>query len=161
MTFRYRRRPFPHAIFECSSRRAGVARPSGHARARRLDLFRSRRAAVAFAIRRLAGQDWIERQKDQIDGLNVIAVFVFAIVAMESVPRNVMAHPLFAAVLLALIILLSCFLIGFSMLVFTRAGARSGMVIGMLATFRGLVQFPIYLFPLALKPLARRLVADR
>ena len=43
------------------------------------------------------GQRWIERQKDHIDGLNVIAVFVFAIVAMESVPRHVMADPLFAA----------------------------------------------------------------
>jgi BASS family bile acid:Na+ symporter len=101
---------------------------------------------------------------------------------MESVPRNVVAHPLFAAVLLGLIVLLSCFLIGMSMLVFLRAGAGSGMVIGMLATFRniglvmatlgavlpdtawfyfGLVQFPIYLFPLALKPLAKRLVPRR
>jgi len=62
------------------------------------------------------------------------------------------------------------------MLVFLRAGSGTGMVIGMLATFRniglvmatlgsllpdtawfyfGLVQFPIYLFPLVLKPIAR------
>jgi BASS family bile acid:Na+ symporter len=148
----------------------------------KLFFFYATSGAVAYAIRRIAGQSWIERQKDHIDGLNVIAVFVFAIVAMESVPRNVMAHPLFAAVLLGLIVLLSCFLIGMSMLVFLRAGAGSGMVIGMLATFRniglvmatlgavlpdtawfyfGLVQFPIYLFPLALKPLAKRLVPHR
>jgi BASS family bile acid:Na+ symporter len=133
--------------------------------------------AVAFAIRRIVGQNWIERRKDHIDGLNVIAVFVFAIVAMESVPRHVMADPLFATALLGLILLLSCLLIGVSMLVFLRAGAGAGMVIGMLASFRniglvmatlgailpdtawfyfGLVQFPIYLFPLALKPLAGR-----
>ena len=31
--------------------------------------------AAAFAIRRIAGQHWIERRKDHIDGLNVIAVF--------------------------------------------------------------------------------------
>ena len=148
----------------------------------KLFFFYAASGAVAYAIRRIAGQTWIERQKDHIDGLNVIAVFVFAIVAMESVPRNVMAHPLFAAELLGLIIVLSCCLIGVSMLVFLRAGAGSGMVIGMLATFRniglvmatlgailpdtawfyfGLVQFPIYLFPLALKPLAKYLVADR
>ena len=134
--------------------------------------------AVAYGIRRIAGQDWIERQKEPIDGLNVIAVFIFAITAMESVPRHVMADPLFAAALLGLVALLSCLLIGVSMLVFLRAGPGNGMVIGMLATFRniglvmatlgailpdtawfyfGLVQFPIYLLPLVLKPLAKRL----
>ena len=40
---------------------------------------------AAWAIRRLAGQPWIERQKEPLDGLNVIAVFVFAIAAMGSV----------------------------------------------------------------------------
>ena len=33
--------------------------------------------AIAFAIRRAASQKWIERQKEHIDGLNVIAVFIF------------------------------------------------------------------------------------
>ena len=143
-----------------------------------LFFFYAASGVVAYAIRRIAGARWIEQQKDHIDGLNVIAVFVFAIVAMESVPRHVMADPMFAAALLGLVALLSCLLIGVSMLVFLRAGAGSGMVIGMLATFRniglvmatlgailpdtawfyfGLVQFPIYLFPLALKRLARRL----
>jgi len=144
----------------------------------KLFLFYAASGATAFAIRRIAGQRWIERQKDHIDGLNVIAVFVFAIVAMESVPRNVMAVPLFSAALLGLVLVLSCFLIGVSMLVFMRAGPGTGMVIGMLAAFRniglvmatlgavlpdtawfyfGLAQFPIYLFPLVLKPLARYL----
>ncbi len=148
----------------------------------KLFFFYAASGATAFAIRRIAGQRWIERQKDHIDGLNVIAVFVFAIVAMESVPRHVMAGPLFAAALLGLIVVLSCLLIGVSMLVFLRAGARTGTVIGMLATFRniglvmatlgavlpdtawfyfGLVQFPIYLFPLVLKPLARRFASTR
>ena len=148
----------------------------------KLFFFYAASGAAAFAIRRIAGRRWIERQKDRVDGLNVVAVFVFAIVAMESVPRHVMADPLFAATLLGLILVLSCLLIGISMLVFLRAGPAAGMVIGMLATFRniglvmatlgavlpdtawfyfGLVQFPIYLFPLALKPLARRLAAAR
>jgi BASS family bile acid:Na+ symporter len=148
----------------------------------KLFFFYAASGAAAFAIRRVAGQRWIERQKDHIDGLNVIAVFVFAIVAMASVPHQVMADPLFAAALLGLILVLSCLLIGVSMLVFLRAGTGIAMVIGMLATFRniglvmatlgtvlpdtawfyfGLVQFPIYLFPLALKPLARRLAPPR
>jgi hypothetical protein len=131
---------------------------------------------VAYMIRRLAGQERIERQKDIIDGLNVIAVFVFAIAAMESVPRNVMADPLFALELFGFIMLLTLALIGLSALVFWRAGIDRGLVIGLLAGFRNIgvvmaalgstlpdiawfyfamVQFPIYLFPALLTPLVR------
>ncbi|HZL31672.1 MAG TPA: Na+-dependent transporter [Pseudolabrys sp.] len=133
--------------------------------------------AVAYAIRRFAGQKRIERQKEVIDGLNVLAVFVFAIAAMESVPRNVMADPLFALELLAFIMVLSVALIGLSVLVFWRAGRDRGLVVGLLSAFRNIgvimaalgtslpdlawfyfamVQFPIYLLPAVLKPLARR-----
>jgi hypothetical protein len=138
--------------------------------------------AIAFAIRRIAGQGWIERQSEPIDGLNVIAVFVFAIAAMESVPRNVVADPLFALELLVLIIVLSVALIGLSALVFLRAGSDRGLVIGLLAAFRNIglvmaalgaslpdlawfyfamVQFPIFLLPAILQPLARRLAKKR
>lgn len=137
---------------------------------------------TAWAIRRVAGQDWIERQKEPIDGLNVIAVFVFAIAAMEPVARNVMADPLFALGLLALIGVLTCIMIGLTMLVFRRAGGDLGLVIGLLAGFRNLgvimaaigtglpdlawfyfalAQFPIYLFPALLKPVTRRLGGNR
>ncbi|MSO67616.1 MAG: Na+-dependent transporter [Pseudolabrys sp.] len=133
--------------------------------------------AIAYAIRRIAGQQWIERQKEPIDGINVIAVFIFAIAAMDGVPRHVMADPLFAIELFMLIIIVSCALIGLSVLVFWRTGLDRGLVIGLLAGFRniGLVmaalgstlpdlawfyfamaQFPIYLLPVLLKPLASR-----
>ncbi len=138
--------------------------------------------AVAYAIRRVAGQEWIERQKEPIDGLNVIAVFVFAIAAMESVPRHVLADPLFALELFVLIIVLTLALIGLSVLVFLRAGLDRGLVIGLLAAFRNIgvvmaalgatlpdlawfyfamVQFPIFLLPAILHPLARRLAEKR
>ncbi len=138
--------------------------------------------AVAFAIRRIAGQEWIERQKESIDGLNVIAVFVFAIAAMESVPRHVIADPLFALELFVLIVVLTLALIGLSVLVFLRAGLDRGLVIGLLAAFRNIgvvmaalgatlpdlawfyfamVQFPIFLLPAILQPLARRLAEKR
>ena len=42
---------------------------------------------TAWLIRRAAGQRWIETQKDALDGLNVIAMFIFAIAAMDGVPR--------------------------------------------------------------------------
>lgn len=148
----------------------------------KLFLFFAGAGAIAYAIRRIAGQAWIERQKEPIDGLNVIAVFVFAIAAMESVPRNVMADPLLAFKLIVLIIVLSGALIGLSVLVFVRAGFERGLVIGLLAGFRNIglvmatlgaslpdlawfyfamVQFPIYLLPAVLQPLARRLAKKR
>ncbi|MDP1910712.1 MAG: Na+-dependent transporter [Hyphomicrobium sp.] len=138
--------------------------------------------AAAWGIRRLAGQRWIQQQKEALDGLNVIGVFIFAIAAMDGVPRHVMADPLFALGLLALIIILTLALIGLSALVFIRAGLDHGLVIGLLAGFRNLgvvmaalgtslpelawfyfamVQFPIYLFPALLKPLARRFQQNR
>jgi len=138
--------------------------------------------ALAYAIRRIAGQPWIERQKEPIDGLNVIAVFIFAIAAMDGVPRHVMTDPLFAIKLFILSIVLSCALIGLSVLVFWRAGLDHGLVIGLLAGFRNIglvmailgatlpelawfyfamVQFPIYLLPVVLKPLAHRFIEKR
>ena len=144
----------------------------------KLFVFFAGAAIIAFAIRRMAGQTWIERQKERIDGLNVIAVFIFAIAAMESVPRYVVADPLFALELFVLIVVVTAALIGVSALVFLRAGHDRGLVIGMLAGFRNiglvmaalgstlpdlawfyfaLAQFPIYLFPALVKPLARRL----
>lgn len=138
--------------------------------------------AVAYGIRRIAGQEWVDRQKEPIDGLNVIAIFVFAIAAMESVPRYVLADPLFALELFVLIVALTLALIGLSVLVFLRAGLDRGLAIGLLAAFRNIgvvmaalgatlpdlawfyfamVQFPIFLLPAALHPLARRLSEKR
>ena len=134
-------------------------------------------ALVAYAIRRVAGQEWIERQKEPIDGLNVIAVFIFAVAAMDGVPRYVMADPMFALGLLILVFALTFALVGLSILLFLRAGVDQGLVIGFLASFRNLgvimaavgaalpetawfyfalAQFPIYLMPQIVKPLARR-----
>ena len=62
----------------------------------KLFLFFGAAGALAFAIRRFAGQSWIERQSEHIDGLNVVAVFLFAIAAMDGVPRHVAAEPVFA-----------------------------------------------------------------
>jgi BASS family bile acid:Na+ symporter len=144
----------------------------------KLFFFFAASGAIAYAIRRLAGQDWIERKSDQIDGLNVIAVFLFAAAAMDGVPRHVMADPLFAFGLLAFIVALTCILVGISMLIFLRAGTSSALVIGLVAGFRNLglvmaaigttlpdvawfyfalAQFPIYILPMVVKPLARRL----
>jgi len=133
--------------------------------------------ALAYALRRIAGQQWIERQKEPIDGLNVIALFIFAIAAMEGVPRHVIADPVFALELLVLIFVVSFAMVGLSVLAFWHNGLERGLAIGLLAGLRNialimaaigaslpdlawfyfaLVQFPIYLLPAGLRPLARR-----
>ncbi|HEY1474237.1 MAG TPA: Na+-dependent transporter [Pseudolabrys sp.] len=148
----------------------------------KLFFFFAASGAIAYAIRRFAGAQWIERQSEPIDGLNVIAVFIFAIAAMESVPRNVIADPLFALEVFVLVVIVSCALIGLSVLVFWRAGLERGVAVGLLASFRniGLVmaalgaslpdlawfyfamaQFPIFLLPALLQPLARRFAKKR
>lgn len=144
----------------------------------KLFFFYAAAGGSAYVIRRFAGQAWIERQKEPIDGLNVIALFVFAIVAMESVPRHVIADPLFALGLFGFIVVLTAALVALTILAFWRQGTGVGLVIGLTAAFRNLgvimaaigatlpdvvwfyfalVQVPIYILPGLLKPLARRL----
>ncbi len=132
---------------------------------------------IAYAIRRLAGQTRIERHKEAIDGLTVIAVFLFAVAAMDQVPAYAMANPMAALALLALIVTVTALLVGLSLLVFLRHGVGPGLVIGLLAGFRNLgvvmaaigatlppvawfyfamAQFPIYIMPALLTHLVRR-----
>jgi hypothetical protein len=148
----------------------------------KLFFFFAASGAIAYAIRHVAGQQWIDRQKEPIDGLNVIALFIFAIAAMEGVPRNVMADPLFALELLVLVFVLTFAMIGLTAVVFWRSGFERGLEIGLLAGFRNiglvmatigaalpdlawfyfaLVQFPIYLLPMVLQVVARRLAKQR
>lgn len=148
----------------------------------KLFFFFASSGAVAYAIRRLAGQAWLERQKEPIDGLNVIGVFIFAIAAMDGVPRHFMEAPLFSFALLGLVVAVTVLLVAVTVLAFLRAGIRSGLVIGFAAAFRNLglvmaaigtmlpdlawfyfalAQFPIYLMPALVTPLARRLAEKR
>lgn len=148
----------------------------------KLFLFFGSTGATAAIIRRVAGQPAIERHKDILDGLNVIAIFIFAIVAMESVPRNVIASPLFALGVFALVVVLAVVMMASSALLFWRTGRDRALAIGMLTAFRNLgvimaaigaslpdtawfyfalAQFPIYLMPALLKPLARHFTANR
>lgn len=148
----------------------------------KLFFFFAASGTVAFAIRHLAGQPWIEQRKEAIDGLNVIAVFVFAVAAIGGVPRQAMADPPLAIGLLALIGGLTCVMGGLTVVVFLRAGASRALAIGLIAAFRnlgvvmaaigttlpdlawlyfGLAQFPIYLLPALVKRLARQLREKR
>jgi BASS family bile acid:Na+ symporter len=135
-------------------------------------------AAAAQVVRWLAGRTWVESQRERIDGLSVLAMFSFAVAAMDGVPDHIRNDPLLVAELTALAFVLALGLIGLTALVFARAGRGRAFAIGLIAGNRNiglmlaatgfavpdlawlyfaLAQFPIYLLPHLLKPLAKRL----
>jgi hypothetical protein len=139
-------------------------------------------AFAATVIRRLTGRAFIEAQRERIDGLSVIAMSSFAIAAMDGVVDHFRADPLLVVALTALAFALALGMIAITTLVFLRAGRARALAIGLIAGNRNiglmltatgflvpdmawlyfaLAQFPIYLLPHLLKPLARRLAANR
>ena len=137
-------------------------------------------ALAAAVIRRVAGRTFIEAQHERIDGLSVLAMFMFAVAAMDGVADHFRANPLLVIELTAFAFALALGLIAVTALAFRRVGRARAFAIGLIAGNRNiglmlaatsfavpdvawlyfaLAQFPIYLLPHLLKPLARRLAA--
>ena len=137
-------------------------------------------ALVALVIRRLVGAAAIERYGDQIAGVNMLVVFVFVAAVTENVAARFVAAPLAMLGLAALAFVVFFAVLGLTTLVFARAGRERAFVLGLMASQRNMglmvgatagalpdvawlyfamCQFPIYLTPQLLKPLAQRLVA--
>jgi len=136
-------------------------------------------SALAAAIgRRFLGPAAIARRKDEIDGINIVVVFVFVAAVMEHAAANFIDAPMATIGLSALAFAVSIAVLAVTAAVFTWAGAERAFVLGLMASQRNmglmlaatggalpdfvwlyfaLCQFPIYLFPQLLKPLARRL----
>jgi BASS family bile acid:Na+ symporter len=135
---------------------------------------------IGLAIRRLAGAAAIARWRLEIDGLNIVVVFVFVGAVMENVAARFVAAPLMVLGLAALAFALSFAVLGLTALAFARAGRPRALVLGLMASQRNmglmlaatggalpdvawlwfaLCQFPIYLAPQLLRPLTRRVVA--
>ena len=144
----------------------------------RLFLLIAGSAAAAAVIRRFAGTARIEQSREMMDGLSVVGMFVFVMAAMDGVAAYFIAAPLFVAALTLLTFALSLGTMLATTLLFLASGRERALSIGILAANRnvgimltatgfavpelawlyfGLAQFPIYLLPLVLKPLARRL----
>jgi len=136
---------------------------------------------LATVIRRRAGLVLIGRYADQINGLNILLVFVFVAAVMENVAARFLAAPLMMIGLAVLAFALSFALLGVTAFVFAKAGADRALVLGLMASQRNmglmlaatsgavpdltwiyfaLAQFPIYLSPLLLSRLAQRTLAD-
>jgi hypothetical protein len=135
---------------------------------------------VALIVRRFAGLAAIRRYNDQIDGMNILLVFFFVAAVMENVASRFWADPLAMIELTALAFAVTFAVLGLTALVFAATGRERAFVLGLMASQRNmglmlaatggalpdftwlyfaLAQFPVYLSPLMLTPLARRLKA--
>jgi BASS family bile acid:Na+ symporter len=139
-------------------------------------------AAGAAIVRRLIGGRRIATNYELLDGLSVFTMSVFAMAAMDGVTNYALAQPVFVAVLTAFVFALSIGTIFVTTLVFLPAGGKRALAIGILTGNRnmgvmlaatgfaippvawlyfGLTQFPIYLLPIILRWLARRMAENR
>jgi len=133
---------------------------------------------VAGAIRAIAGEAAIRRHKVPIDGFNILVLFVFVAAVMGTVMGSLWAAPVSAMALAALAFAMFFALLGATFVIFRKAGPERAFVLGLMVSQRnmGLMlaatdgvlpgttwlyfamsQFPIYLSPQLLKPLANRL----
>jgi BASS family bile acid:Na+ symporter len=134
-------------------------------------------ALVGLILRWFAGSRRIEQHRDEINGLNVLMLFVFVAAVMENVAARFIAAPVAMFKLVALAFAVFFALFGVTSLVFARAGRERAFALGFMTSQRNmglmlaatggvlpdltwlyfaLSQFPIYLSPQMLKPFVRR-----
>ena len=133
---------------------------------------------VAAIVRKLAGVTAILRHKEPIDGLNILILLVFVSAVMGSVASSFWQAPLQVLGLALLSFAVFFLLLGGTMLVFRRLGPERALALGLMVSQRNmglmvaatdgilpgltwlyfaLSQFPIYLSPQLLMPIAAKL----
>jgi BASS family bile acid:Na+ symporter len=152
-----------------------------YALALRLAFFLGGSFLAARLIRRIAGPTRLADWREHMDGLNVIALFVFAVPVMGSVTAVMFGKPLLVLTLLAVAFAVTFGLMTATTLLFWPLGAVRAMSLGLSSGTRNmglmlavagslsdlvwlyfaLAQFPIYLAPQLLSPLVRRLERPR
>jgi hypothetical protein len=122
---------------------------------------------VAAVIRRVAGAAAIVRYKTEIDGVNILVMFVFVGAVMENLAASLIAAPMRMLGLAALAFALCFAVLGVTIVMFTLGFMASQRNMGlMLAATGGILpdvtwlwfamcQFPIYLTPHLFKPMVR------
>jgi hypothetical protein len=134
---------------------------------------------VAVVIRYFVGFASIRRYAVQINGLNILLVFVFVAAVMENVAMQFVVAPWRTLGLVALAFAVFSSVFALTALTFAKAGRERSFVLGFMASQRNmglmlavtgaflpdltwlyfaLAQFPIYLSPFLLEPLVRRLM---
>jgi len=134
--------------------------------------------AMAYTIRRVAGEARIAASSDIIDAIGIIGLVIFAISFMDGVGAALIADPVLILSLIALAFLVAVlFIVSFAALLWWRGkpmaltlgiinGNRSvGLVVAAMAgavpdltwIYCAVAQFPIYLLPQIIKTIAKRM----
>jgi BASS family bile acid:Na+ symporter len=137
-------------------------------------------ALAGVVLRRVLGLAAFARHRATIDGINILALFVFVAALMEIVTTRLLADTRATLVLAALAFLAFFAVLLLTVLVFLPAGRERALALGLMVSQRNmglmlaatggalpeltwlyfaLSQFPIYLAPQLLQPLARRVLA--
>jgi hypothetical protein len=135
-------------------------------------------AAIATILRLIFGLPAVTRRRDEIDGINIMVLFVFAAAVMGDVAPRLIAEPLVVIAVTALAFAMFFAAFGVTVLAFLWAGRERAFALGfavaqrntalMLAATSGALpdlawlyfaanQFPIYFSTQLLKPVARRM----
>jgi BASS family bile acid:Na+ symporter len=135
---------------------------------------------VAMATRLVFGVAAIERQRRPIDGVNIVILLVFVAAVMGNVVADFLARPLLSIAVTALAFAIFFALLIVTTLLFRRIGYERALALGLMVSQRNmglmlaatagalpattwlyfaLTQFPYYLAPQMLAPIARRLTA--
>ncbi|MFO7708383.1 MAG: hypothetical protein R6V84_09435 [Desulfobacterales bacterium] len=138
-------------------------------------------ALSGMVLRRFVGLAAIERHADEINGLNVIVLFVFALAIMESVGARFLADPAITLAIASLAFIVFFALLFLTAVLFLSAGKRRAFALGFMASQRNmglmlaatggalpeltwlyfaLSQLPIYLSPQLLQPIVRKLLEN-
>lgn len=138
-------------------------------------------AVLAIVLRKLIGTERLTAARVEIDGLNVILLFIFAVAVMDGVAVSFIDRPLMSIAIAALTVVVAVTQITLTMLVFWRLPKTDAFVLGLGAgnrnmsvivaalgaaipdftwLFFALAQLPIYFLPLVATPLAARLKAS-
>jgi len=131
---------------------------------------------VAALIRRIAGAAAIERHREAIDGFNILLMLVFVTAVMGTVAGSFLADPLKVSAMLLLAFAIFFALLAATVLIFRQLGRERALALGLMVSQRNmglmlaatagvlpagtwlyfaLCQFPIYITPQLLRPLAR------
>ena len=89
-------------------------------------------------MRRCVGLAAIARQKDRIDGLNVIVLFVFVAAVMEGVGARIVTAPMTTMALTALAFAVFFALLGLTILLFLPAGREHALALGFMVSQRNM-----------------------
>jgi len=131
---------------------------------------------AAVVMRRIAGAAAIARYREPIDGLNILLLLVFVTAVMGTVAGSFLADPLTVGAILVLSFAVFFVFLGLTVLIFRKLGRKHALALGLMVAQRNmglmlaatagvlpattwlyfaLSQFPIYITPHLLRPMAR------